>query len=93
MTLETLFLVLIPTYLALIAYGVVGARRRGLPSRVRLGTAVLTVLIPPAAILGALYATGDAFLIAGWGVVTLAMFGMGIATALLTEYIARRTGT
>lgn len=90
MTLETLFLVLIPTYLVLIAYGVVRGQRRRLPSRVRLGSAILMILIPPVAILLALYATEDAALIAGWSVVTLGMFAAGIATALLTEFTARR---
>jgi hypothetical protein len=90
MTPDTLFLVLIPTYLVLVAYGVVGGRRRNLPGRVRLISAALTVLIPPVAIIGALYATGDAFLIAGWDMVTLAMLASGIATAILTEFVARR---
>lgn len=90
MTLETLFLVLIPTYLALIAYGVVGSRRRKLPGRARAISAALMVLIPPIAIIGALYATGDAFLIAGWGVVALAMLASGIVTAIIAEAIARR---
>ena len=90
MTLETLFLVLIPTYLVLVAYGVVGSRRRNLPRRARAISAALMVLIPPAAVIGALYATGDAFLIAGWGVVTLAMLASGIVTALLAGFIAER---
>jgi hypothetical protein len=90
MTLDTLFLVLIPTYLVLVAYGIVGGRRRKLPGRTRLISAILTVLIPPAAIIGALFATGDAFLIAGWGLVTIAMFAVGILVAFLTEFIARR---
>lgn len=93
MTLENLFLVLIPTYLVLIAYGVVGGRRRGLPGKARLVAAALSILIVPAGILLALYATRDAFLIAGWGVVALGMLAAGVATAILTEYIARRTGS
>lgn len=90
MTIDTLFLVLIPTYLALIAYGVVAARRRRTSGRLRAITTSLIVLIPPTAILGALYSTGDAFLIAGWGVVTLALLAAGIVTALLTTVLARR---
>lgn len=93
MTLDTLFFVLVPTYLVLIAYGVVGTRRRGLPKQARIGSAVLMLLIPPVGILIALYATGDAFLIAGWGLVTLAMFAAGVVTAVLAEFIARRTGS
>ncbi len=90
MMIQNLFLLLVPTYLVLIAYGVVGARRRALPVRARLTSAALLVLIPPAAILATLYSTGDAFLIAGWGVVTLAMLASGIVAAALAWYIAGR---
>jgi hypothetical protein len=90
MTIETLFLILIPTYLVLIAYGVVRGRRRNLPGRVRIVSATLAVLIPPAAIIGALYATEDAFLLAGWGVVAIAMLACGVVTAALTEFVVRR---
>ncbi|HWI85929.1 MAG TPA: hypothetical protein VNT42_06350 [Sphingomonas sp.] len=90
MTIETLFLVLIPTYLVVIAYGVVGTRRGGMAPGARLVSAALMVSIPPLAILAALYATGDAFLIAGWGIVTLAMLASGILTVAVTDYIARR---
>jgi hypothetical protein len=93
MTLETLFLVLIPLYLVVIAYGIVGARRRGTPGRLRAVTAALMVLIPPVAILYALCSTGDAFLISGWSAVTLAMLASGIATAIFTEFVARRIGS
>ena len=41
MTIETLFLVLVPTYLALVAYGQVGARRRALSGRMRIVTGAL----------------------------------------------------
>jgi hypothetical protein len=74
----------------LIAYGIVRGRRRQLPSQVRLGSAIVMVLIPPVGILLALYATGDAALIARWSVVALAMFVAGIGAALLTEFTARR---
>lgn len=92
MTFETLFIVLIPTYLAIVAYGVVSRRRRGLSGMARLIAGSIAVLLVPAAILLALYATRDAFLIAGWGVVVIAMAGMGAMTACLAEFIARRTG-
>lgn len=91
MTLENLFLVLVPTYLALVAYGVVGARKRSLGSASRFLSIALLVLIPPVAILVALYSTGDAFLLAGWGVVMLAMLAGGIGTAALAWFISGRT--
>ena len=92
MTIATLFLMIVSIYLVLIAYGVVGARRRGMVGRARLISGALMVLIPPVAILGALYAIGDAFLLAGWGAVTLAMLAGGIAVAIAAELIARRVG-
>jgi hypothetical protein len=93
MTLETAFLMLILIYLVMIAYGVVGARRRGTPGKVRIALAALMVLIPPLAMLYALYSTGDAGLFAAWGKVTLAMLVSGVGTAIFTEYIARRVGS
>jgi EamA domain-containing membrane protein RarD len=93
MTIETLFIVLVPLYLVMIAYGVVGARRKGTPGRVRAAMAALIVLIPPLAVLYALWSTHDAFLIAGWGTVTIGMLASGIATAIFTEFIARRVGS
>ncbi|WP_420136227.1 hypothetical protein [Sphingomonas sp.] len=90
MTLETLFVTLVPTYLVLIAYGVVRGRRRGLPSQARLGSAILMVLIPPVGILVALYATADAALIARWTPLALGMFVMGAAAAWITDFTARR---
>jgi len=90
MTLENLFVLLVPTYLVLIAYGVVRSRRRALPNRARLLSAILMVLIPPAGILLALYATADAALIARWTSVALVIFLVGAAAAFITDFTARR---
>ena len=92
MTLATLFLVLVPTYLVLIAYGQVGSRRRGLARWPRFVAAALRVALPPLALFGALLATRDAYLIASWGGVTLAMLIAGAIAAGLVELIAPRVG-
>ncbi|WP_294395482.1 hypothetical protein [uncultured Sphingomonas sp.] len=92
MTIDMLFLILIPLYLATIAYGVVGARRRGAPGRLRMVVTVLMVLVPPLAILYALHSTGEPALIAAWGMVAWAMLASGAATAVFTELVARRVG-
>lgn len=92
MTIETLFLTIVTTYLVLVAYGVVGARRRRLSAQARLISGGLMVTIPPLAILGALYTTGDALLIAGWGAAMLAMLVGGVVVAVAAELIARRVG-
>ena len=93
MTLETAFLMLILIYLVMIAYGVVGARRRRTPGRVRLVAAALMILIPPIAIFYALYSIGDGALLATWGRVVLAMLASGVMTGIFTEYMARRIGS
>jgi len=92
MNLETLFLVVILCYLAMIAYGVVGSRRRGTPGRTRLIATALMVLIPPLSLAYAVYSTDNAGVVAAWGKVTMAMLVSGIATAAFTEYVAKRVG-
>ena len=92
MTIETLFVVLVPTWLALIAYGQIGSRRRGVGRRGRFVAAAFRVCVPPLAIFGALLATRDAFMIASWGGVTLAMLVAGAIVAGLVELIAPRVG-
>jgi len=93
MTLETAFLMLILIYLVMIAYGVVGARRRKTPGRIRLIASALMVVIPPLAAFYALQSTGDPALVAVWGRVILAMLVSGIATGFFTEFVARRMGS
>lgn len=92
MTIETLFLVLVPTYLVLIAYGQIGSRRRGLGLKPRLIAAAVRVGLPPLAVFGALLATRDAYLIASWGGVTLAMLVAGAIVVALVEWLAPRLG-
>ena len=92
MTLETLFLIVVPAYLAIVAYGQVGARWRGLAPKMRGVTGALRVIVPPVAMFVALLSTGDALLIAGWGVVTLGMSVAGAIVAGLVEVVAPRVG-
>lgn len=92
MTIATLFLVLVPTYLVLIAYGQIGSRWRGLAFKSRLIAATVRVIVPPLAVFGALLATRDAYLISGWGGVTLAMLVAGAIVAGLVEWIAPKVG-
>lgn len=89
MTLGTLFLMVVTIYLVLIAYGVVGARRR-----LRHGSLVVTqallVLLPPALLIGALVAADEAPLVAEWSRLLIAMPIAGAIVAVLAERIARR---
>jgi hypothetical protein len=92
MTLETLFLTIVLIYLVLIAYGIVGMRRRKMVGRPKLLTEILVVLVPPALIAGLLTVSGEGGLVLKWGLFLAAMPLAGAIVAVLTEQIARRTG-
>lgn len=92
MTIDTLFLLLVPTYLVLIAYGQIGARKRGLSSRARFIAAALRVALPPVAVIGALLWESDPALAHAW---VPAVIGMGIAGAIvaaIVEFVAPKVG-
>lgn len=90
MTLTTLFLMIVIIYLVLIAYGVVGLRRRRVAGRARLIAAAMIVVAPPALIAGLLAATGESELVRTWRLFLLAMPIVGALAALLADQIARR---
>jgi hypothetical protein len=91
-TIDTLFLVVVPVYLVLVAYGQVGARRRGLGPRTRTIAAVLRVALPPVALILALVSSGDRVLLASWGLVTAGMAVAGALVAAAVELVAPRVG-
>ena len=92
MTLDTLFLLVVPVYLVLIAYGQVGSRRRRVGGRARLIAGGLRVALPPLALVAALSSIGDTMLLRAWGPVVLAMAIAGAIVALLVERVAPRLG-
>ena len=89
MTLESLFLTLVAAYLALIGYGVVGARRR-LKGRSLLAAEALMVALPPLLIAGALAAAGEGALVATWWRLFALMIVTGAIVAVVAEQVARR---
>jgi hypothetical protein len=91
-TLETLFLVVVPVYLVLIAYGQVGSRKRKVPLRTRWTIAAIRILLVPAALYGALWSTGDPYYATHWWPVLLAMAAAGAIAAALVELVAPRVG-
>lgn len=91
MTLGTLLLVILITYLVLIAYGVVGAQRK-LSGRALRITLVLLVLLVPAALAGMLVASGEGDLVRQWWRFFVLMPLLGIVVAFLTSRIGRRIG-
>jgi hypothetical protein len=90
MTLDTLFLMIVLIYLVLIAYGIVGMRRRKMVGRPKLVTEILIVLVPPAMIAGMLTASGEGGVVLQWGLFLGAMPVAGAIVAVLAEQIARR---
>jgi len=91
MTLDSLFLLLVTTYLVLIAYGVVGARAR-LAGRARGVAAGLAVVLPPVLIALLLWAMGEGALVVRWGRLFVAMGLAGAVVAAVADRVARRVG-
>lgn len=89
MTLGTLLLLILITYLVLIAYGVVGARRKLRGGPLRIARALLVLLVP-AGLAGALAASGEGDLVREWWRFFALMPILGVVTALLASRIARQ---
>ena len=89
MTIDSLLLTLVAAYLALVAYGVVGARRR-LSGRPKLVAEALMVVLPPVLIAGALAAAEEAALVAIWWRLFVLMAVTGAVVAVVAEQVARR---
>jgi hypothetical protein len=90
MNAATLFLLIGSVYLVIIAYGVVRTRKQGLPPRLRLVSAAIQVVLPPAILLGALLLSRDAVMIGGWGVLLVMLLVAGALLAICTDIVARR---
>lgn len=92
MTLETLFVLVVPVYLVLVAYGQVGARKRGLSPKMRGVTGAIRVAVPPVALVLAFLSTGMPRLLAAWGLVIVGMAVIGAIVAVVVEVVAPRVG-
>jgi hypothetical protein len=88
-TIGTTFLLILTAYLALIAYGIVGARRRLTGRGLRIAE-ILLVLVLPVLLAGVLAATGEGELVREWGRFFIAMPVAGAIVAVLADQIARR---
>ena len=87
MTLGPLLLTLLAAYLAVVAYGAVGARRKFVGAPLRAVQACL-VLILPGALVVALFASGDGAVVQEWGKLFAAMPVLGLVTLILADRIA-----
>lgn len=86
----TLFSLIGAIYLAIVAYGVVRTRKKGLPDRIRLAAAAAQVIVPPAVLFVALITTGDARAIGGWGLMLGMLLVAGTLLAICTDMVSRR---
>ena len=91
MTLGPLLLTLLAAYLAVIAYGAVGARRKFRGTALRVVQAGL-VLILPVVVVAVLIASGDGAVVREWGRLFAAMPVLGLVTLILADRIAARAG-
>ncbi|UAK25261.1 hypothetical protein [Sphingomonas nostoxanthinifaciens] len=88
MTLDTVLLLVVSIYLALVAYGVAGAGRR-LAGPPRLITDGLLVLLPPGLLAGTLAMTEEGPLVAQWWRLFAGMPVAGAIVAVLADRIGR----
>jgi len=89
MTIDSLLLTLVAAHLALVAYGVVGVRRR-LAGRPKWVAEALMVVLPPAMIAGALVYFDEGALVAAWWRLFALMVVAGAIVAVVAEQVARR---
>ena len=87
MTLGPILLTLLAAYLAVIAYGAVGARRKFTGTALRIVEAGL-VLILPVVLVAVLVASGDSAVVREWGRLFAAMPVLGLVTVILADRIA-----
>jgi hypothetical protein len=86
----SIFLTIGAAYLALVAYGVVRTRKKGVPPPVRFVSATVQVLLPPLVMFGALLLSRNASLIGGWGIMLAMLLVAGALLALCTDQVAKR---
>jgi hypothetical protein len=86
----TIFLVIGSLYLVMVAYGVVGTRRRGLPVQIRISAAAVQVVLPPVILLGVMALEPKLFPLSSWAPVIGMLMLAGALLAVCTDIVARR---
>ncbi|RYD39178.1 MAG: hypothetical protein EOP83_37200, partial [Verrucomicrobiaceae bacterium] len=84
------FLVIGSLYLVIVAYGVVGTRKRGLPIPMRITGAAVQVVLPPVILLGVMSLEPKLFPLASWTPVIGMLMLAGALLAICTDIVARR---
>ncbi len=86
----TIFLVIGSLYLVVVAYGVVGTRKRGLPTPMRITAAAVQVVLPPVILLGVMSFEPKLFPMASWAPVLAMLMLAGALLAICTDIVAKR---
>jgi hypothetical protein len=86
----TIFLTIGTLYLVVVAYGVVGTRKRGLPVPLRIMAAAIQVILPPIILLGVMAFEPELFPVAAWGPVLAMLMLAGALLAICTDIVAKR---
>ena len=90
MTPISIFLTIGSLYLVVVAYGVVGTRKRGLPASLRLISAAIQVVLPPVILFGLMLLEPALFPVAAWGPVLGMLALAGALLAICTDIVAKR---
>lgn len=90
MTPIAIFLTVGSLYLVIVAYGVIGTRKRGLPPQLRILTAAIQVLLPPIALGAMMLLEPVLFPIGAWGPVLAMLALAGALLAICTDIVAKR---
>lgn len=85
----TIFLTIGSLYLAIVAYGVVGTRKRRLPMQLRLMAAAIQVVFPPVILFALMYLDRELFPLAAWGPVMAMLMLAGALLAICTDIVAK----
>jgi hypothetical protein len=86
----TLFVLIGSLYLVVVAYGVVGTRKRGLAAPMRITAAAIQVVLPPVILLLVMSFEPRLFPMAAWAPVLAMLMLAGALLAICTDIVARR---
>jgi hypothetical protein len=86
----TIFLLFGSLYLVVVAYGVVGTRKRRLPPRLRIMAAAIQVVLPPIILFWVMALEPKLFPMAAWTPVLGMLMLAGALLAICTDIVAKR---
>ena len=85
-----IFLTIGSLYLVVVAYGVIGTRKRRLPTPTRITAAAVQIVLPPVILMGVMALEPQLFPLASWAPVLAMLMLAGGLLAICTDIVARR---